>query len=318
MIVKSAKKAIAIEAAEIASLVDRVDEEFENAAKAILACKGKVVVSGMGKSGLIGRKIAATFASSGTPSFFLHPAEAYHGDLGMIAPEDIALLLSYSGETDETLKIVPFLQDQNNAIIAFTGAPRSSLAKAARFHIDCSVSKEACPLSLAPTSSTSAALVMGDALAVALMNARGFSAEHFARFHPGGSLGRKLLAKVKHEMIASENLPFISPETKAIDALGAISGGRLGIAIVKGDDKTALGVITDGDIRRAVERSREGFFALNASQMMTRNPKTISPETRLIEAEEIMDKQSVHQLIVIDDQGAILGLLPYRFAIKKR
>ncbi|MDR2034609.1 MAG: KpsF/GutQ family sugar-phosphate isomerase [Helicobacteraceae bacterium] len=318
MIVKSAKEAIAIEAAEIASLVDRIDAEFEGAARAILSCRGRTIVSGMGKSGLIGRKIAATLSSTGTPSFFLHPAEAYHGDLGVVAKEDVALVLSYSGETDEALKIIPFLQDQGNTIVAFTGNPQSTLAKAANFHIDCSVSKEACPLSLAPTSSTTAALVMGDALAVALMNARGFSAEHFARFHPGGSLGRKLLAKVKHEMIASENLPFISPETKAIDVLGAISGGRLGIAIVKDGDKAALGVITDGDIRRAVERSQEGFFALNASQIMTRNPKTISPETRLIEAEEIMDKQRVHQLIVIDDQGAILGLLPYRFAIKKR
>jgi arabinose-5-phosphate isomerase len=318
MIIESARETIAIEAAEIASLASRIDAQFEGATRAILTCKGKTIVSGMGKSGLIGRKIAATFASTGTPSFFMHPAEAYHGDLGMISREDILLLVSHSGETDEALKIVPFLQDQGNTIVAFTGAPRSSLAKAASFHIDCSVAKEACPLSLAPTSSTTAALVMGDALAIALMNERGFQAEHFARFHPGGSLGRKLIAKAKQEMIAAENLSIIAPETPAIDALHAISAGRLGAAIVAEANGVLLGIITDGDVRRAAERSREAFFALDAAQMMTANPKTIAPDTRLAEAETLMDKLGVHQLLVLDESGKIAGLLPYRTTIKKR
>jgi arabinose-5-phosphate isomerase len=317
VIVKVAKEAIAIEAKEIANLADRVGEAFEGAVKAILACKGKVIVSGMGKSGLIGQKIAATLASTGTPSFFMHPAEAYHGDLGMVSPSDVALIVSNSGETDEALKIAPFLIDQRNVIVAFTGAPQSTLARAADFHIDCSVAKEACPLSLAPTSSTTAALVMGDALAIALMQARGFAAEHFARFHPGGSLGRKLLALVEHEMIDAENLPIVSPAANALDAMSAMSAGRLGAAIVADEKGALLGVITDGDLRRAMEQKRERFFTTRAEEIMTKNPKTIAPKTRLIEAEETMDRLGVHQLIVLDDQGKIVGLLPYRTGITK-
>ena len=317
MIIESAKEAIAIEAREIASLADRIDGAFEGAAKAILACKGKVIVSGMGKSGLIGQKIAATLASTGTPSFFMHPAEAYHGDLGMVAADDAVLIISYSGETDEALKIVPFLQDQQNIIVAFTGNPRSTLAQAASFHIDCSVSKEACPLALAPTSSTTAALAMGDALAVALMKARGFEAEHFARFNPGGSLGRRLIARVEREMIALENLPIVSPATNALDTLRAMSAGKLGAAIVADENGSLLGVITDGDLRRVVERARDSFFTLSAQEMMTKNPKTVGLKTRLIDAEALMDEFSVHQLIVIDDQNRIVGLLPYRTGYKK-
>ncbi|MDR2153326.1 MAG: KpsF/GutQ family sugar-phosphate isomerase [Helicobacteraceae bacterium] len=318
MIVESAKEAIEIEAKEIAALIDRVDSGFEGAVRAILACKGKTIVSGMGKSGLIGQKIAATLASTGTSAFFMHPAEAYHGDLGMVAPSDVALIVSNSGETDEALKIVPFLQDQQNVIVAFTGAPQSTLARAANFHVDCSVAKEACPLSLAPTSSTTAALVMGDALAIALMKARGFEIEHFARFHPGGSLGRKLLATVEREMIPLEKLPIVSPATNALDTLRAMSLGRLGAAIVSDSDGGGLlGVITDGDLRRVIEDKRESFFTLRAEEMMTKNPKTIGLKTRLIEAEELMDKWRVHQLIALDDCGKIAGLLPYRANVKK-
>ena len=316
MIIQSAKNAIEIEAREIAALATRIDSRFEGAVKAILACGGKVIVSGMGKSGLIGQKIAATLASTGTPSFFLHPAEAYHGDLGMVGADDALLLLSNSGETDEVLKIVPFLQDQQNLIIAFTGNADSTLARAADFHIDCAVSEEACRLQLAPTSSTTAALVMGDALAVSLMEARGFQPEHFARFHPGGSLGRKLLSKVAHEMITREKLPIIAPNAMAIELLHTISRGKIGAAIVCDQYDHLLGVVTDGDIRRCAEAHSERFFTLTAADMMSKNPKTITAEMRLNDAENLMDSLSIHQAIVVDDQSIVVGVLPFRGAMK--
>lgn len=310
-IIDSAKKTIEIEAKEIMALASKIDESFAGAINAVLASKGRLIVSGMGKSGLIGHKIAATLASTGTPSFFLHPAEAYHGDLGMIRGEDVVLLLSNSGETDEVLKIVPFLQDQQNVIVAMTGNKNSSLAKAANFHLDCAVETEACPWQLAPTSSTTAALVMGDALAVALMEARSFKPEEFARFHPGGSLGRKLLSRAKHELVSLEKLPLISGDLDALSTISAITSGKLGVAIVL-DGKKLVGIVTDGDIRRAVEANKERFFELRASQMMTQNPKTIDPETRIIDAEELMDNLKIHQLVVADKNGEFVGILPYR------
>ncbi|MDR3163419.1 MAG: KpsF/GutQ family sugar-phosphate isomerase [Helicobacteraceae bacterium] len=312
MVRENAKRVIETEAGEIAALTERVDGQFEGAVDAILKCGGKVIVSGMGKSGIIAQKIASTFASTGTPAFFLHPAEAYHGDLGMAAKNDLLLVLSNSGETDEVLKIVPFFQDQENPIVAMTGKSGSTLAKAADFHIDCSVSKEACGMQLAPTSSTTAMLVMGDALAISLMGERGFSEERFARFHPGGQLGRRLLAKAEHEMIGFGQLPVVSPKTEAIEVLHTISAGRMGVAIVCDKRRVPIGIVTDGDVRRSAEANRERFFTLRAEDMMTANPVTISPKTRLIDAEDLMDSRKIHQVIVLDDAGGVIGVLPYR------
>ncbi|MDR2905716.1 MAG: KpsF/GutQ family sugar-phosphate isomerase [Helicobacteraceae bacterium] len=314
-IIKNGRRVLKIEAETIANLA--IGESFEGAARAILNCAGRVIVSGIGKSGLIARKIAATLASTGTPAFFLHPAEAYHGDLGMISRDDILLILSNSGESDEALKIVPFLQDQGNTIVAITGNEKSTLARAARFHIHANAPLEACALQLAPTSSTTAALALGDALAIAVMQERGFKEEHFARFHPGGSLGRKLLAKVRNDMIPLADLPAVSPETSALNSLHAISSGRLGTAIVL-DNGDLLGIITDGDIRRAAESQGEKFFKMTAAELMTKNPSAISSEARLAEAEALMDSRGIHQLVALDANGKIAGLLPYRTAIKRK
>ncbi|MDR0747260.1 MAG: KpsF/GutQ family sugar-phosphate isomerase [Helicobacteraceae bacterium] len=318
MVKERAKRVIKAEAEEIAALAGRIDAQFEGAVEAILRCGGKVIVSGMGKSGIIAQKIASTFASTGTPAFFLHPAEAYHGDLGMAAKDDLLLVLSNSGETDEVLKIVPFFQDQKNPIVAMTGRGDSTLAKAANFHIDCSVSKEACGLQLAPTSSTTAMLVMGDALAVSLMEERGFNEEGFARFHPGGQLGRRLLARAEHEMIGFEKLAIVSPKTPAIEVLHAISAGKMGVAIVCDDRRVPAGIVTDGDIRRSAEANQERFFTLKAEEMMSVNPVAISPKMRLIDAEELMDSRKIHQVIVQDDAGRIIGVLPYRLSQKEK
>lgn len=311
-IIDSGKKTVAIEAKAVADLV--IDASFAGAVKAIASCKGKLIVSGMGKSGLIGQKIAATLASTGTPSFFLHPAEAYHGDLGMIAKEDAMLLLSNSGETDEVLKIIPFLQDQGNTIVAITGNPNSTLAKVANFHLNVAVKEEACPWQLAPTSSTTATLVMGDALAVALMNERGFKPEEFARFHPGGSLGRRLLAKVSHEMVKA--VPSVDATSSVLDTIHQISSGRLGMVVVEDSAKKLVGIVTDGDVRRAVQSQKEALFGLTASDIMTKNPRTIASEMRLIDAEEIMDKLKIHQLVVVDSDNRAVGILPYRSTLK--
>lgn len=311
-IIASGKKTVEIEARAIEDLI--IDEQFAGAVKAVLNCKGKLIVCGMGKSGLIGQKIAATLASTGTPSFFLHPAEAYHGDLGMIAKEDALLLLSNSGETDEVLKIIPFLHDQGNIVVAITGNALSTLAKAATFHLNVAVKEEACPWQLAPTSSTTAALVMGDALAVALMSERNFKPEEFARFHPGGSLGRKLLTKVSHEMIKS--VPTVTKECAVLETIHKISAGRLGMVVVVDSKEKLVGIVTDGDIRRALESKKEALFGLNASDIMSANPRTIRSDVRLIEAEEIMDKLNIHQLVVVDESGKVAGILPYRTALK--
>lgn len=307
-ILTSGKKTIEIEARSIQDLV--IDEQFVGAVQAILACKGKLIVCGMGKSGLIGQKIAATLASTGTPSFFLHPAEAYHGDLGMIVKDDAMLLLSNSGETDEVLKIIPFLQDQGNKIVAITGNSDSTLAKAADFHLDVAVKEEACPWQLAPTSSTTATLVMGDALAVALMNERNFKPEEFARFHPGGSLGRKLLTKVSSEMIQS--VPMVDENSSVLDTIHQISAGRLGMVVVQNSAKRLVGIVTDGDVRRAVQNKQEALFGLKAMDIMSANPQTIRSNARVIEAEELMDKCNIHQLVVVDDEMNVVGILPYR------
>ena len=261
----------------------------------------------MGKSGHIASKIAATLASTGTPSFFLHPAEAFHGDLGMISKEDVVLALSYSGETDEILKIVPFIHENGNTLVAMTGNAQSSLARNADIHLDIMVRQEACILHLAPTTSTTAQLAMGDALATALMHARAFSAMDFARLHPGGSLGRRLLMTVGNVMRRDE-LPVVAPDCSATDMIHCISKGGLGLIIIV-EGGNILGVVTDGDIRRAMQKYRADFFNIKAMDIATRTPKTITAEQKLIEAEKRMTENKINSLLVVDKRGALEGVI---------
>lgn len=301
-----AKEAIQIEGKAIMALALQLDNHFELVVQKILKSKGKVIVTGMGKSGLIGKKIAATLASTGTPSFFMHPGEAFHGDLGMIEEKDVVVAISNSGETDEVLKLIPFLKDNKNWVVSMTGNPKSTLAVNANCHLNVSVEKEACPLELAPTTSTTATLVMGDALAVALMELRSFKEENFARFHPGGSLGRRLLTKAM-DIMKSDNLPIINPSTNMIDIIHEITNGRLGLAIVCEGD-VIVGIITDGDMRRTFERNREVAFSLRANEIMTPKPKCISKEMMLIEVQDIMNRSKVNALLVTES-GKFDGLL---------
>lgn len=305
----SAIRTFNIEADSVRNLAYQLTDDFDGAVKAIAACTGKVVVTGMGKSGLIGRKIAATFASTGTPAFFLHPGEAYHGDLGMISPNDIVLAITNSGHTDEVLKLIPFLEHQGNTIISMTSNPNSPLAKHSRYHLNIAVKQEACPLNLAPTSSTTTTLVMGDALAVALINEKGFKEEDFAVFHPGGNLGRRLLTRVS-DVMRSDNLPIVSPDITLGDVIIAISDARLGIAIVV-DNGELKGVITDGDVRRAMGKYKEKFFAIKASEVMSAVPKTISADERIVIAEEMMRRNKIHSIVVVDDNGKVAGIVEF-------
>lgn len=305
---KNASETILTEAKAIENLVNLLTDDFDNSVKAILAGDGKVIVTGMGKSGLVGRKIAATLASTGTPSFFLHPGEAYHGDLGMIESKDIVLALTNSGQTDEVLKLIPFIKNNGNLLIGMTGNPDSLLAKNADFHLNVSVPSEACPMNLVPTSSTTAMLVMGDALAVALMNERDFRPEDFAIYHPGGSLGRRLLTRVRDVM--RDDLPCISGETPLGDVIIAISEARLGIAAVTDGGKLE-GVITDGDIRRAMTKYKSDFFNKKAKEIMSPNPKTVTPDERVSVAEEIMHRNRIHSLIVTNDNGSVGGVVEF-------
>ncbi|AIO66828.1 KpsF/GutQ family sugar-phosphate isomerase [Burkholderia oklahomensis] len=298
----SARQVFDIESRALAGLSARVDESFGDAVDAILHSSGRVVVCGMGKSGIIGRKIAATLASTGTPSFFMHPGEAYHGDLGMVTSADTFLAISYSGETDEVIKLIPFLKSNRNHLVALTGNARSTLARAAHSHLDVGVEQEACPLQLAPTSSTTAALAMGDALAVTLMKARGFRPENFARFHPGGSLGRRLLSKVDDEM-AAHDLPFVDAHAQAIDVLQAMTRGRLGLAIVRCE--TGWGIITDGDIRRAVETHGDALFRRVAADLMSSDPAMVRLGTRVEDALLLMETRRINALLVSDGEDVV-------------
>lgn len=297
------------EADAVRRLTTLITDDFENSVRAILACTGKVIITGMGKSGLIGKKIAATLASTGTPSFFLHPGEAYHGDLGMISKNDIVLAMANSGQTDEILKLIPFLQNNGNIVIAMTGNPESTLAKNAHYHLNINVSREACPMNLAPTSSTTAMLVMGDALAIALIRERNFKPEDYAVFHPGGSLGRRLLTRVR-DVMRKDNLPCVPPTMTLGDVIIAISDARLGIAAIVEDGKLT-GVITDGDVRRAMARYKENFFNIEAQQIMSRNPKVISADARITAAEEMMRVNKIHSIVVTDDDNAVAGIVEF-------
>jgi arabinose-5-phosphate isomerase len=294
-----AKEVFTIESEAIARLSENLTQDFTDVVEAILKCRGKLIISGMGKSGIIGKKIAATMASTGTPSFFLHPAEAYHGDLGMIEKEDIVMLLSNSGETDEVLKLIPFLKEQKNIIVSMSGKVKSTLAKNSTFHLNVAVEKEACPLQLAPTSSTTATLVMGDALAVSLMTLRGFKESDFAQFHPGGSLGRRLLTRIE-DVMKKEDLPVVDSLSSVKEIINTMSQARLGLAIVL-EENEIVGVITDGDIRRAMEEFEDSFFRLNAKDLMSKNPKTIDKKEKLPKAQELMNESKVNSLLVVDD-----------------
>ena len=304
---ESALNTFRAEAEAVQSLAGQLTDDFEKAVRAILATHGKVIVTGMGKSGLVGRKIAATLASTGTPSFIHHTGEAYHGDLGMIEAGDIVLALSNSGQTDEVLRLIPYLQECGNTVIAMTGNAGSTLAKNSTYHLDVSVKSEACPLSLAPTCSTTAQLAMGDALAVALMNERGFRAEDFARFHPGGSLGRRLLTRVG-DVMRSEHLPTASPSSRLGEVIITISDARMGVAVILDEGKIA-GIVTDGDVRRAMLKYGARFFDITADEIMTRTPKTVSVADRLTDAEQLMQDNKIHSLIVVDRDGKLAGIV---------
>jgi arabinose-5-phosphate isomerase len=301
------KRTLELEAETLFQQVSHLNDSFVDAVNFILQSKGKIVVTGMGKSGIVGRKIAATFSSTGTPSFFMHPGEAYHGDLGMVEKDDVLMALSFSGETDEILRIIPFFQSNGNAVISMTGNSNSTLAKNSKIHLGLKVEKEACPLSLAPTSSTTLAMAMGDALAVALMETKAFKPEDFARFHPGGSLGRKLLAKVEHKM-SSENLPVVKLKSSFSEIIHVISEGRLGLALVN-EGEVTRGIITDGDLRRLMEVQGKNAWDYLALDFMTRNPQTVQMGISLHEAEEVMRQKKITSLPVVDREGKTLGVI---------
>ncbi len=317
-LVRSARTVIAIEAAAICSLEPRIDGAFSTACRRILECSGRVVVSGMGKSGHIARKVAATLASTGTPAFFVHPGEASHGDLGMIQPQDVVLALSNSGETDELLFILPVLKRQGITLIAMTGNEDSSLARQADIHLDVSVPAEACPLGLAPTASTTAALVMGDALAIALLEARGFTSDDFARSHPAGSLGRRLLLHISDIMHAGEGVPWV-PETASMgEALMEVTQKRLGLTAVVDAEGRLAGVFTDGDLRRAIDDSDADLRTSAVSEFMSRRPKTITADKLASEAAQLMEKHQIHALLVVDDDRRVVGALNIHDLLRAR
>ena len=307
-----AKRVLKIEAEAVAALVNRIDEQFEKAVEMVLKCKGRVVVTGMGKSGLIGKKIAATLASTGTPALFLHPAEGIHGDLGMVTRGDTVIALSNSGETEEVALMLPSLKRLGIKIIALTGNPESTLAKNSDVVIDVGVKEEACPLGLAPTASTTATLAMGDALAVVLLDQRGFKEEDFACFHPGGALGKKLLLRVRDLMHTGDDIPIVSEETLIKDAIYEISSKKMGVTAVLNASGKLVGVISDGDLRRwmeKTEKSGENLLAKKAVDIMTRKPKVAKKDSLAAEAVALMEKNSITCLIVSDHDARPEGVI---------
>ena len=306
-LIQSAQRTLSIQAQALTNLSNQVTEEFAKAVRMILASKGRTIICGMGKSGLIGKKIAATFASTGTPSFFLHPGEAFHGDLGMIQPEDVLVLISYSGETEELMRLLPSLKSFGNPSVALVGNMDSTLAKHCDCVLDISVDRETCPNNLAPTTSTTMTTAMGDALAVALMECRDFQPQDFARFHPGGSLGRKLLTRVK-DLMHKENLPVCSSTATLKEAISVMTHGRMGVVLIQDEDKL-LGIFTDGDLRRAMLKESEGMIQKNMASLMTPNPKTINENVMIVQAEEQMLRDKITLLIVVDDDQKVSGIL---------
>ncbi|BFU59914.1 putative arabinose 5-phosphate isomerase [Rodentibacter sp. JRC1] len=303
-----ARDTLSVESHALTQLSQRLDEDFNKVVELILACQGRVVIGGIGKSGLIGKKIVATLASTGTPSFFLHPTEAFHGDLGMLKPIDIVVLISYSGETDDVNKLIPSLKNFGNKIIAVTSNKNSTLGRHADYVLDITVEREVCPNNLAPTTSALVTLALGDALAVALITARDFQPADFAKFHPGGSLGRRLLCRVKDQM--QTRLPIIQPTTGFTDCLSVMNEGRMGVALVM-ENQQLKGIITDGDIRRALTANGAETLNKTAQDFMTKSPKTIHQNEFLAKAEDFMKSQKIHSLVVVNDENHVVGLVEF-------
>ncbi len=302
-----ATKCLQDEARAVLNLISLLDENFDGAVDLILACKGKVILTGVGKSGHIGAKIAATLSSTGTPAFYANPLDLYHGDLGVITSDDVVLAISNSGQTDELLRFVPSLKERNIPLIGMSGNPDSLLAKHSTFHINIMVEEEACPLNLAPTSSTTATLAMGDALACALMEARNFKERDFARFHPGGTLGRRLLVTAQ-DVMRTEDLPVIDPKMKLGEAIIKISFGKLGLAVAMQDGKV-VGLVTDGDVRRATEHLQERFFNVPVEEVMTPTPVCVPPCTKLGEILNTLQNRKIHAVLVVDEERHLLGVV---------
>ncbi|MEJ1096136.1 MULTISPECIES: KpsF/GutQ family sugar-phosphate isomerase [unclassified Pseudoxanthomonas] len=314
----SGRRVIEIEARALDALAERIDGTFSAACQLILSSKGRVVATGMGKSGHIARKIAATLASTGTPAFYVHPGEAGHGDLGMITDADVVLALSYSGESDEILTLLPVLKRQGNPVIAMTGRPQSTLAREADIHLDVSVSVEACPLDLAPTSSTTASLAMGDALSVALLDARGFTADDFARSHPAGSLGRRLLLHITDVMHAGDDVPRVPEDATLSEALMEMSRKRLGMTTIVDDQQRLIGLFTDGDLRRTLDDAALDVRTAKIADLMTRNPKTIGADQLAAEAARLMETHKISGLIVVDGDQRAVGALNIHDLLRAR
>ncbi len=307
MIKQTAIHCLKTESDAILALIPRIDESFEKAVQLILNCKGKVIITGVGKSGHIATKAAATLASTGTPSFFLNPLDAFHGDLGMIGDDDILIAISYSGNTDELIRFIPLLKERHIPIIGMSGNPDSMLGGYADVHLNIHVEHEADPLNLAPTSSTTVTMALCDALACALVEARHFEPADFARFHPGGDLGRRLMTTVA-EMMVRDNLPLLSPSDTMATALDVVTNGKLGVGIVL-ENEQLVGIITDGDVRRAMQAHKAEFFTTPVSSVMARNPKTIRDNARIFDAGEEMNHYSIHSLIVLNEQNKVVGII---------
>ena len=298
------------EAKALLDLIPKIDKNFDDAVELIYRCHGKVIVTGVGKSGHIGAQIAATLSSTGTPSFFINPLDVFHGDLGVMTRDDVVLAISNSGQTDELLRFIPMVLHMDIPIIGMSGNPDSLLAKYSTCHINVSVEKEACPLNLAPTSSTTATLAMGDAIAVALMEKRNFKPQDFAQFHPGGELGKRLLTTANDVMI-TEMMPVMKPDMHLGDAIILVSKGKLGLGVAMTEENTIAGLITDGDIRRAMEKWREKFFDRTVADIMTTRPKTVTPDTKISEIQKIMNRYKIHSVLVVDKERHLLGVVDH-------
>ena len=312
-----AKEVLMIEKESIVKTMKSIDDNFESFVSEIFKTKGKIIISGIGKSGYVGMKTAATLSSTGTPSIFMHPSEAFHGDLGIVDSEDIILFFSYSGETDEILKLIPFFKENKNKILTITGNPSSTLAENSDKYLLIKIEKEACPFNLAPTASTTTMLAVGDAIAITLMNAKNFTNNDYARFHPGGNLGRILLRKVHHEMEGDIEKILINPHTKLMDALHLISSGKMGLCVVVDNENKLLGIITDGDIRRNFQKLGLGFLQSCVENVMNSEPIVFYGDKMIVEAEQLMDERKIHQLIIVNKNNMVVGILPYRRNIKK-
>lgn len=302
-----AEKCLRDEAQAILSLVPQLDEEFDKAVELMLSCSGKVILTGVGKSGHIGAKIAATLSSTGTPAFYVSPLDLYHGDLGVITHEDVVIAISHSGMTDELLRFIPFLIEEHIPLIGISSNPESLLARNATCHINVGIQQEACPLNLAPTSSTTATLAMGDALACALIERRQFKERDFARFHPGGTLGKKLLTKAR-DIMRSDDLPTIGPDMPLGEAVIHVSKGRLGLCVITVEDQIQ-GIITDGDIRRAMQNLKERFFHVPVADVMTSHPKCVAPEAKISDILSVMQDNKIHAVLVVDERQHLLGIV---------